>query len=140
MLWCEKCRKEFADSQQTRCPHCGGMLQKIAPEEMESAKVSWGRQDEKLEPSWPRDKEGTPEPAAFLCESSHFGADGEITISMLRAFGIPVLQKYPGDGQLGKVVLGFSGYGVDLYVPESMLELAQELLASPEEEEQEGDR
>ena len=72
--------------------------------------------------------------------SSGLGSEESITISMLHAFGIPVLQRYPGDGQLGKVVLGFSGYGSDLYVPESMLEQAKELIAPSEETEQEGDQ
>lgn len=36
-----------------------------------------------------------------------------------QAAGIPVLTRYPEGGGLGKVYLGFSGYGVDLYVPKS---------------------
>lgn len=140
MLWCETCKKEYSDEMENRCPKCGGMLQKIVPEEMEPAKVKWGRKEKDQEPEWPLDQNGQPERAVLLCEASDLGSGGKITISMLRAFGVPVLQKYPGDGQLGKVILGFSGYGFDLYVPESMLELAQELMAPSEEGEQEGDQ
>lgn len=140
MLWCETCRKEYSDETGRLCPKCGGALQEIVPEEMEPAKVSWGRQGKDQEPKWPLDETGQPEQAVLLCEASDLGGGGEIAISMLRAFGVPVLQKYPGDGQLGKVILGFSGYGFDVYVPESMLELAQELMAPSEEEEQEGDQ
>ena len=49
---------------------------------------------------------------------------------MLEAYGIPCLRDYPGDGSFGKVVLGMSGQGTDIYVPESMLEEAQNLLAA----------
>ena len=46
-----------------------------------------------------------------------------------------MIKQYDKDGTLGKVVLGFSGYGVSLYVPASMLEDAQNLLKPVDEEE-----
>ena len=51
----------------------------------------------------------------------------ELKINMLEAYGIPCLRLYPGDGSFGRVVLGMSGLGTDIYVPESMLEDAQAL-------------
>ena len=33
-----------------------------------------------------------------------------------------------GNGHLGRLVLGISGYGVDIYVPKSMLEDAKKLI------------
>ena len=51
-----------------------------------------------------------------------------------RAYGIPVMKKYDEkDGTLGKVLFGTPSGGVGLYVPESMLEDARNLLAPVEE-------
>ncbi|MDD4716246.1 MAG: hypothetical protein PHT34_06880 [Oscillospiraceae bacterium] len=94
-------------------------------------KVSGGK---KAGPVWPRDTFGQPEQAEMLIRMSDFGSAAEVTISMLRAFGVPVYHRYMGDGQLGKVILGFSGYGIELYVPQSMLKLAKELLKTSGEE------
>ncbi len=53
-----------------------------------------------------------------------------MTVEMLRAYGIPVMKKYDDkDGTLGKVLFGTPSGGVGLYVPESMLEDARNLLA-----------
>ena len=51
---------------------------------------------------------------------------------MLEAYGIPCLRQYPGDGDFGKVVLGMSGFGTDIYVPESMFEDALNLFNNRE--------
>jgi len=57
-----------------------------------------------------------------------------MTVEMLRAYGIPVMKKYDDkDGTLGKVLFGTPSGGVGLYVPESMLEDARNLLAPVEE-------
>ena len=57
-----------------------------------------------------------------------------MTVEMLRAYGIPVMKKYDEkDGTLGKVLFGTPSGGVGLYVPESMLEDAKNLLAPVEE-------
>ena len=141
MLWCEKCGKGYDEAQEDICPHCGAPLQETAPGKTKKKQVKWSfRNQKKEEPIWPVGEDGRPEPAALLMRSSGLGAEGELMISMLHAFNVPVLQRYPGDGQLGKVVLGFSGYGSDLYVPKSMLDLAKELIAPSEEAEQEGDQ
>lgn len=52
--------------------------------------------------------------------------------ALLQAVGIPVLTRYPEGGGLGKVYLGFSGYGVDLYVPKSRESEARALLLHDE--------
>ena len=56
-------------------------------------------------------------------------------LEMLRAYDIPAMKKCEHHGALGKVVLGFSGTGVSLYVPESMLEDARNLLEPVDEAE-----
>ena len=39
-------------------------------------------------------------------------------------------RKAPGDGSFGEVFLGSSGFGVDIYVPETMLEDAQNIVSA----------
>ncbi len=87
---------------------------------------------------WPKAPSGEPEKAVFLCNIKAVDLADELRINMLEAYGIPCLRDYPGNGSFGKVVLGMSGQGTDIYVPESRLEEARNLCtAEPEEEEQE---
>lgn len=83
--------------------------------------------------NWPKDNNGKDEKAVFLCHLGSNDLQDELLVNMLEAFGIPVLKKYPGDGGFGKVILGMSGFGTDLYVPESMLEDANNLIFNMEE-------
>ena len=95
--------------------------------------LSWG----KTPPSnlnWPTTPSGEPEKAVFLCNCEAPDLGDELKINMLEAYGIPCLRDYPGDGSFGKVILGMSGQGTDIYVPESMLEEAQNLLAAQPDE------
>ena len=48
--------------------------------------------------------------------------------SMLKSYGIPCLRMERAEGSLGRVVLGISGYGVEIYVPENLLEDAKTLI------------
>lgn len=97
---------------------------------------SWGKTPP-MNQNWPKTPSGEPEKAVFLCNSRALDFGDELKISMLESYGIPCLRDYPGDGSFGKVVLGMSGQGTDIYVPESMLEEARNLLAAePEEQEQ----
>ena len=57
----------------------------------------------------------------------------ELLVNMLGAYGIPAVKQYPGDGEFGKVILGMSGLGTDLYVPESMHDDAINLINNTEE-------
>ena len=85
---------------------------------------------------WPKTSSGDPEKAVFLCNCKALDLSDELKINMLETYGIPCLRDYPGDGSFGKVVLGMSGQGTDIYVPESMLAEAKNLLiAEPEEQE-----
>ncbi|MGI6497874.1 MAG: hypothetical protein ACOX0U_03440 [Oscillospiraceae bacterium] len=138
MHWCENCG-EYGSSQEKTCSRCGAPLRERKPEEMEREKGDWSIRAEQG-PAWPVGEDGNPEKAVRLMDGSDVGCGGDIVASMLRAFGVPVVQQYPGDGQLGKVLLGFSGYGVALFVPESMLALAKELLVSMESTDEEGEQ
>ena len=103
-----------------------------------STDIAWGKiPPSDLKERWPKTQSGDLEKAVFLCNCKALDLGDELKINMLEAFGIPCLRNYPGDGSFGKVVIGMSGLGTDIYVPESMLEEAQNLLkAEPEEQEQ----
>ena len=82
---------------------------------------------------WGRAEDGGYETPAFLTDALEAGGEAELLCQMLRSYDIPVLRRYEKDGTLGKVVLGFSGYGVQLYVPASRLEEARELMKPVDE-------
>ena len=89
-------------------------------------------------PAWPKDPQGQDEKAVLLMQTFDSPADTDMIISLLAAYGIPCFKYYDKEGGAGKVISGFSGYGVSLYVPASQLDEAKDLLASqPVEEETE---
>ena len=99
-------------------------------------KFSWRKNlpDDLLE-RWPKDAEGELEEPVFLCNCRAQDMSDELKINMLEAYGSPCLRIYPGDGSFGRVVLGMSGLGTDIYVPASKVEDAKALCNadSPEE-------
>ena len=86
---------------------------------------------------WPKDENGEPEEPVFLGTAVNLNLFDELTVNMLEAYGIPCLKRYPGDGSFGKVVLGMSGQGTEIYVPRSMLEDAAALVSGVGIEEEE---
>lgn len=112
-------------------------MNKTEPVKRET-KLSWGRTiPSELPERWPETSSGDPEKAVFLCNCRAQDYSDELKINMLEAYGIPCLREYPGNGSFGKVVLGMSGQGTDIYVPESKLEEAQSLLAAEPEDQSE---
>ena len=97
----------------------------------EPAKDFWGRADRDLLDRWPKDEAGAPEPAAKLDIQWELDSQADITVSFLESCGIPAFKA----GTQGKVLMGFAGLGVDIYVPQSRLEEAQALLAADTSEE-----
>ena len=88
-------------------------------------------------PAWPKDAAGQDEKAVLLKQAFDSAADADTIISLLSAYGVPCFKYYDREGGAGKVINGFSGFGVSLYVPASRLEEAQELLtAQPVEEDE----
>jgi len=77
---------------------------------------------------WPHDRDGKPVPPAFLVHLNSTDLEGQIVVSMLESAGIPVMTQYPNNGEFGQVILGFSGTGVDLFVPEHLFEDAKGIL------------
>lgn len=90
-------------------------------------------------PQWPVDGSGQKEKAVRLMNSFDSAADSDMTISLLAAYGIPCFKYYDLDGGAGKVINGFSGYGASLYVPQTMLEEANNILNAQAVEEDEND-
>ena len=91
-------------------------------------KEGWGRLIRgDLYERWPKDENGEPEEPVFLGTAVNLNYFDELTINMLEAYGIPCLRRYPGDGSFGKLILGMSGQGTEIYVPKSMVEDAANL-------------
>ena len=81
-------------------------------------KAEWGRSlPGDLLKRWPRDADGELVPPALLTKCTGVDMDDVLLVNMLEAYGIPCLKNYPGDGQFGKIMLGMSGYGVEILVP-----------------------
>jgi hypothetical protein len=96
-------------------------------------KLTWGKEKHDLLDRWPKDAAGELEAPALLTELQDAGGIADMIVAQMEAYKIPVLKKYTGESALGRVVLGFSGYGVSLYVPASRLEEAQDLLSAAED-------
>ena len=91
--------------------------------------MSWGMHEYGKEyNAWPKGPDGEPEEPAFLTRSSQLDLASDMLRNMLDAYGIPSVARYPGDGAFGKVMIGMSGSGVDIFVPKSLLDDARELL------------
>ena len=102
----------------------------------ENEKAVWGRaSNSDLPERWPRDERGEPEEPVFLCNCRNLGMLDELRINMLEGYGIPCLKIFPGNGTFGRLVLGFSGQGTDIYVPKSLYQDAVELCKEEKHEE-----
>ena len=95
-------------------------------------KFSWGRGEMpgELLRRWPTTPEGEPVTPAFLLKCTQLDMFDQLKVNMLEAYGIPCLVRYPHSGEFGKIVLGMSGFGTEIYVPETLLEDALALLES----------
>lgn len=85
---------------------------------------------------WPRNEQGEPVSPALLASCSPLDMQAEMMQGMLQSYGIPSLRVAPGDGQFGELILGMSGTGLDILVPETMLEDAKALLEAENDEDQ----
>ena len=80
--------------------------------------------------NWPKTETGEPEPPAFLQHVSGSELDVELTVNLLSAYEIPAFCAYTNNGEFGKLILGFAGTGTDIYVPESLMEDARNILSA----------
>ncbi len=84
---------------------------------------------------WPVGDNGEPVQAVFLAHRKSSDMEDLLLANMLGAYGIPCLRVCPGDGDFGKVVMGMSGTGTDILVPETMFEDAKALMEAESDDE-----
>lgn len=85
--------------------------------------------------SWPRGADGEYVPPVKLAHRQSSDMADVMLVNMLTAYGIPAIRVYPGDGVFGKIVLGMSGTGADILVPENMYEDAKALMEAESDDE-----
>ena len=78
--------------------------------------------------AWPIDENGKEVPPVFLTHIHGGPIVMELTLNLLDAYGIPQVCEYPNNGLFGKLILGHPPGGMEVYVPETMLEDAQNIL------------
>lgn len=124
MPWCPSCGTEYREGIKT-CYHCDGQPLTDTPPQPEKQK------DHRTD--WERyfDQNQEDQPAFLQTVTSDL--DAEFIESLLRSYGIPVLRKYKLTGGYLKVTMGATNLGVDLYVPASVLQTAQDILRAPHE-------
>ena len=104
---------------------------------MSEPKLEWGRDlpGELLE-KWPKDESGEPVPGARLTRCTQLDMGDAILTGVLDSCGIPYYRRYPHYGGFGNIILGMSAEGVDIYVPETMLEEAKNILEGESQDEE----
>jgi len=116
-MWCSNCGKEYGQGRV--CPDCG-------TEGVPVPTLAWGREElpGELMERWPKDENGVPIKPVYLVHKSFLGMEDKMTVSLLEAYNIPTICRYPNDGDFARLMLGVSGNGTDIYVPETMKEEA----------------
>lgn len=142
MAWCTECKKEY-DKGTEVCPVCGELLEETKAAgscdgSCETCSLGCDSHADECDGScdsdlWPKDDNGEPVPPARLTTVMGTQLDYQMTLSLLHSFGIPTIESYSDYGSLAKVILGFAGSGMDVYVPETMVEFAKELLKPVED-------
>ena len=91
-------------------------------------KLEWGRKiTGELLKRWPKDENGDLIEPVFLTHCVALDMKDELKVNLLEAYGIPCIRLYPNDGDFGRLILGMSGTGVDIYVPKTLYEDAVNL-------------
>jgi len=91
-------------------------------------------------PHWPKNEDGEPVPPAYLKHISGGPLDLEIAVNLLTAYGIPHVSELPNNGAFGKMIFGQPPSGMEIFVPETMLEDAQNILTAEPVDEEESER
>ena len=104
---------------------------------MAEPKLEWGRDlPGDLAEKWPKDENGDFVPAAWLTNCSQIDMGAAILNGVLDSCGIPFYKRFPHYGGFGNLMLGMSAEGVDIFVPETMLEEAKNILKGESEDEE----
>ena len=90
--------------------------------------MSWNikKKDEDL--PWPNGENGQPVPPVYLTHVGGGPLDMELTLNLLSAYGIPSVCEYPNNGLFGKLIMGHPPSGMYVFVPETLLDDAQNIL------------
>ena len=88
---------------------------------------------------WPIGDDGEPVPPAYLKHISGGSLDLEVALNLLEAYGIPHVGEYPNNGAFGKLIFGHPPSGMEIYVPETMLEDAKNILSADVVDDEEDD-
>ena len=102
---------------------------------MAETEFGWSSLPGELMKKWPLDAKGEPVAPAFLVHCKSNDLEDALIVNMLSAYGIPALCIHPGDGSFGRVVLGMSGTGSNILVPETLLEDAKALMEAENDDE-----
>ena len=81
-----------------------------------------------LSENWPKTEDGEAVPPEYIEYFTGSQAEVDLAVNLLRAYGIPVFCAFPNNGSFGKVIMGASGTGTVLYVPQTMAEEARDIL------------
>jgi len=81
-------------------------------------------------PAWPKDENNQPVPPAYLKHIAGGPLDLELALNILSAYGIPHVSEYPNNGSFGKMIFGHPPSGMEIFVPATMLEDAQNILSA----------
>ena len=143
MPWCTECKKSFPEGTEV-CPDCGELLEAVAarPDNCDGncASCTLHCEDEECsdceQDIWPKNDDGSPVTPVRLLTVTGNQLDYQLVVAQLRSFGVPVVGTFTAEGTLAKLILGFAGTGMDVLVPETMAELARELLKPVEGEEE----
>ena len=143
MPWCSNCEKVFPAGTEV-CPDCGELLEASVPKGDVcdgncSACSARCAEEEGCEGGcdggiWPSYDDGSPVKPVRLMTVTGTQLDYQMVITQLQSFGVPVVGTFTADGALSKLLFGFSGTGMDVLVPETMAELARELMKPVEED------
>ena len=135
MAWCTECKKGFPEGTEV-CPDCGELLEKKDPKgagcDGNCASCALRCEEEECSDCdqgiWPTYDDGSPVKPVRLMTVTGNQLDYQMVITQLQSFGVPVVGTFTADGTLSKLIFGFAGSGMDVIVPETMADLARELL------------
>jgi hypothetical protein len=80
--------------------------------------------------SWPEISGGEMVPPVFFRHIHGGPLDMELTLNLLEAYGIPTVCRYPNNGLFGKLIVGYPPGGMDVFVPETLLNDARDIFSA----------
>jgi hypothetical protein len=92
--------------------------------------LDWAFKKKTKGPQWPVGDDGKTVAPAYLTHIGGGPMDTGLTLSLLEAYGIPHICEYPNNGLFGKLIMGHPPSGMEVFVPETMLEDAQNILTA----------